>query len=233
MSKTCPTCGEGFSKLGLHWRYNSSHRPELTDRQREIATGILMGDGSLNRQGTAHLTCECISPNYLEYVSDAFENISNGVSLKHNSSESAERARNSGFRPNADSSNYQDLYRWRTCCHPEFEDMAEWYSSGEKIWPEDIELSPTVLKHWYVGDGNLEVRGNYIRITIGLSNEIDNKDKIVEMFDNVGLPEPKFVDYQGDSGRVGMARFNVSESKTLLDYMGEPLPDFEYKWRDV
>lgn len=192
-----------------------------------------MGDGTLNRQGTAHLACECVSPNYLEYVSQRFGPISNGFNLKNTSSESAERVRQSGFRPNADASNYQDLYRWRSCCHPEFEEMAKWYDTGNKVWPDNIKLTPTVLKHWYVGDGSLEVRGSHIEIRIGLSNEIDNKRKIVKMFNNVGLPSPEFVDYQGNNGRVGMARFNVSESKELLKYMGEPLPDFEYKWRGV
>jgi hypothetical protein len=43
--QTCPDCGESFKSVGHHWRYSPSHRPDITSKQKEILTGLVMGDG--------------------------------------------------------------------------------------------------------------------------------------------------------------------------------------------
>lgn len=44
----CPECCDEYEHLGQHWHYSPSHRPELTQKQKEITVGLVMGDGSIN-----------------------------------------------------------------------------------------------------------------------------------------------------------------------------------------
>ena len=220
----CPNCGEEYQNLAQHWRYSPSHRPELTQKQLEITTGLLMGDGSINPSSkNCHLETEMISPNYLEYLDNIFGCLGTGVRLKKTAAESAKENRDRGFDPNAKEKNYSDVYIWKTRNHPKFNEFRDWYSTGEKVWPENIELTPTVLKHWYVGDGYYHDKNTQNCISICTVNEIENVEKISQYFTNVGLPEPS-------NYTAKKAVWTVEDSYTLWDYMGEPLPDFEYKW---
>jgi hypothetical protein len=228
----CPECGDEYEMLGTHWRWNSSHRPELTQKQTEITTGLLMGDGYINENGkNCYMTTDMISPNYLEYLDEIFGILGCGVSLTKTAAESAKQSRDSGFTPNAKAENYSDVYKWRTRNHPKFNEFREWYSSGKKVWPEDIELTPTVLKHWYVGDGSYSNVSSRSRIRIAMNNEIKNTEKISQYFVDAELPEPSNYDIQDAKyGKTCVAQWTEKDSQKLFEYMGEPLPDFEYKW---
>ena len=221
----CPKCGEEYTHLGNHWQWNPSHRPELTENQLQVTTGLLMGDGSLNNSSkNCNLQSSMISPNYLKYLDDVFGCLGTGVSLKKTAAESAKHVRDNYFSPNAKEENYSDLYHWETRVHPKFNEFREWYSSGKKVWPENIELTPKVLKHWYCGDG---CYANKNKIKIGMANEMENTEKVSKYFTNIGLPEPSNYNIQKKNCEV---YWTVEDSYKLWDYMGEPLPDFEYKW---
>lgn len=219
----CPTCNKEYKRLGSHWRYNPKHRPLLTNKQKDIIKGLLMGDGSLDIENLS-VKVECISKNYLKYLKNIFHSLSCDVSLKRTAEESAKRVRDNGFRPKANKENYSDMYLWYTRKIPELEQFVSWYTDVGKVWPEDIELTPTVLKHWYCGDGHKDGRG---RISIYTSNEYDNGEKLKKYFKDVDLPTPRV--YESDRGDMSL-NFNRNQSKILLEYMGNPLPDFEYKW---
>lgn len=123
---------------------------------------------------------------------------------------------------------YQDgLYTMTThslCCLEEF---SSWYDSGEKVFPENISLTPTILRNWYACDGSL-VRGRYINI--GVSNERERLGNITSLFRDVGLPEPR-TNTWGDS--EAQLVWKVSESEKLLSYMDGSVPGYEYKWERV
>jgi len=237
MGDVCQQCGNEYQRIGGHWSHpnSSCSHPSFTDHQQEIITGLLMGDGTI---GTAnknpHIRAEMISPNYLEYIADEFGALGSEVSLKHTAAESAKHNRDSGFRPNAEAENYSDLYLWYSMSHPELQKFAEWYNSGKKVWPEDIQLTPTVLKHWYCGDGHWANSSSHNRIEIAMANEVNNTEKVDQMFRNVGLPAPSnyaISEQQNKSNYLKCnAEFTVEQSKKLWEYMGEQLPDFEYKW---
>jgi hypothetical protein len=233
MGTACPECGTEYKALGQHWHYNPDHRPSLTDHQHEIVVGLLMGDGCLDRaNGRPRLRVGMVSPNYLDYLDSQFGIFGTGVSLERTAAENARKNRDSGFRPNAKAENYSDVYRWRSRRLPELRQYVDWYSSGEKVWPADIDLTPTVLKHWYCGDGNYHNHGSHNCIRIAMSNEVDNTDKVEQLFENTGLPTPSSwtIAEHASGGRNCMAGFTVDQSQELWEYMGEPLPDFEYKW---
>jgi len=234
VSENCPDCGDEYDRLGNHWRYNPSHRPNLTDLQEQIITGLLMGDGSVVKVGNRkpHVQCEMVSENYLEYIDDVFGCLSTGVRLKHTADENSERVRKSGFNINAKKENYSDTYYWCSRKHPELAKYRDWYSTGKKIWPEDIELTPIVLKHWYCGDGHLNDKDTAGYIQIAMANEVENRDKVNSFFTSVGLPSPSnYSITERESGsNICQAYWTVDQSYELWEYMGNPLPDFEYKW---
>jgi len=233
MGDVCPQCGTEYKSVAKHWSQSSCEYPSFTDHQREIITGLLMGDGWIDRHNkNPLLRCEMISPNYLKYVDGEFEIFGKGVSLKQTAEESAEHCRDNGFGPDAKEENYSDVYSWRSMCHPELQKFAEWYSTGIKVWPSDIELTSTVLKHWYCGDGTWNNSGGNNCIKISMANEIENTDKVDKMFENVGLPSPSnyTISERKDGSERCVAEFTVGQSKELWEYMGNPLPDFGYKW---
>jgi hypothetical protein len=229
MSATCPECDSEYKSLGNHWRYNPEHRPELSDYQKDVVTGLLMGDGSLDsRDGNPILTVEMVNKEYLEELDRIFGVLSTGVKHKSSAEEEAKRALHSGFEATGDPSNYSDKYRLRTRSLPDLKEF-NWYTTGEKIWPSDIKLTQTVLKHWYAGDGSLNNNGSRFYLEIHCSNEIDNKDKIGSYFDDIGISIDRWRD-DNYGKRRGAVVFNKESAEKLLSYMGDPLPGFEYKW---
>jgi hypothetical protein len=187
-----------------------------------------MGDGYLCRTNkNPRLKVVMVSKNYLEYLDNIFGCLSTGVKFKQTAAESAQDCKDRGFSPNAKEENYSDVYELYTASLPEFNDF-DWYKSGKKVWPKDIKLTPTVLKHWFVCDGSFN---NIISFTT--SKEVENIDKIDMYFERVGLPSPsnyytKVQKY--NDNKYCKISFNQSESEELFEYMGEPLPDFGYKW---
>jgi len=228
MSDTCPQCGEGYKNVSQHWNYSSCERPSFTHHQREIITGLLMGDGNIDRgRGRKpRLRAKMVSPNYLEYLHMEFGILSTEVRLSNTAEEMRENARSTNSVV-SEHHNLSDVYSWSTVRHPELQEFSGWYSSGEKVWPESIELTPTVLKHWYCGDGNWSNNGSHNYIQISMKNEEQNTDKADNMFNSVGLPSPSTYNTSGGGCE---ALFTVEQSQQLWEYMGEPLPDFEYKW---
>jgi len=229
----CPECGDEYKSLGNHWQHNESHRPALTPKQKEIAVGLLMGDGTIHRKG--RIQCKMITKPYLEYLDRQFGCLGTGVRFRKTAEESAKENRDTGFSPDAKAENYSDVYGWQSRAHPHFKELRGWYATGEKVWPESITLTPTVLKHWYCGDGswNSSDRNNYI--TIGMANEIKNTEKVDRYFERAGIPLPSnYCIYEGKDGSTNcIARWSVEDSKELWEYIGKPLPGFQYKWPET
>jgi hypothetical protein len=225
----CEQCGNGYEQVGVHWAGpKDCSYPSLSENKKEILIGLLMGDGTIHKKSkkNQYIATMMISPNYLQYVDNELGWLSTGVSFHRSAKENAETNRKSGFSSNAKEKNYSDIYRHRTRTHPFITSLTDWYSSGKKVWPEDIELTPTVLKHWYCGDGHHDNKKSN-RIIISMSNEVENTEKVSNYFQNVGLPKPN--NYNIGNGFCN-ACWTVEGSHKLWNYIGNPLPDFEYKW---
>lgn len=222
----CKQCGVEYESIGSHWSHSSicSH-PELTDYQKSVTTGVLMGDGTINKSvGNPRLVCTNNIREYLEFLdSVVFPVVGNGVRIMRTAEEGAKHNRDRGFRPNAKAEDYSDHYRWLCMRSPEFKVFSEWYSADGKVWPEDIDLNPVSLKHLYVCDGNLSPHGN---IRISMVNERENKDKVEKYFEDIGFGVHSWVDYDN----VCYAKFSIGKSEDMLEYMGDPIPGYEYKW---
>jgi hypothetical protein len=231
-TEVCPSCGNEYKGLGSHWSASDCDHPPLTKKQKEVATGLLMGDGCLGRNSKhPFLVTSMVSKNYLEYIDDIFGILSTGVSFYKSSEKLAEEKIDSDLNFSSDSKNYKDVYRWNTRTHPEFSNI-NWYKSGEKRFPDSIDLTPTVLKHWYCCDGHYSNKEGHSRIEIAISNEIDQKEKLNSIFKNASLPTPsRYRKTIRKNGTVkGSLRFTKENSNELFEYMGKPLPDFSYKF---
>jgi len=219
-----------------HWARNCEY-PEIPSDIIEELTGLLMGDGSINRSSkNPYMEIKMINREFLDWYRDRLGIFGTDVFRGRDASEIAKANRESGFSPDAKKEDYHDAFRLRTRTHPQLQELADWYDSGEKVWPDNIDLTPTVLKYWYCSDGALSIKGHGgSYMTLSLLNEIDNKDKVDRMFSRSNIQYSKWItqDREGNSshrGRSCRINFNQEQTEELLDYMGDPLPGFEYKW---
>lgn len=235
----CQDCGKRYQRIGKHWATTDCEYPELTEEQHEIVTGLLMGDGSVahhTRRSNPWVQVTMTEPEYLTFLDSKFPELGTGVTLTKTAAEKAQENRESGWRPDAKAEDYSDQYTWTTLAVPDLWEYREWYSrpTGKKRWPiSEIDLTPIVLKHWYVGDGNYTNNDSDRYIRISTSNERDRTDEIDEMFERAGLPKPdKWANYTTGERDVPVcyARWHVESSTELFEYMGDAPPGFGYKW---
>lgn len=225
---TCHDCGKWYKKLGTHWSQSTCSYPEVSKRCLDILTGVVMGDGWVDRDKNHCRVCVSVTrKEYLDFLDKELGVLSCGVSLSKTSKESANLSGGS-------ESHHKDIYRLTSICHPQFDKFGKWYSSGKKVWPKNIKLTPETLKNWYCCDGHYKNSSNDNYITISMSSEKKNRKKVKKYFSQSNIPEPKFNigknTINGKEIDKCIARWTVDESKELWEYMGEPLPGFEYKW---
>jgi hypothetical protein len=223
---TCRNCNQEYKNIGMHWAKSSCDYPEFSDRQREIATGVLMGDGCINRSSTnPFLLVEMTNYQFLSWLECEFQELCTGVQLRFTAEESAKRNRDSGFRPNASAEDYKDKYLWQTRSLPCLNSLSDWYSSGEKRFPETLTLTPLITRCWYVRDGSLDNadKSRRPRAKIRCDNESDRRDFLSRLFSDIGL-DPTV----SDRGEI---RFGADSTEAFFDWIGwDPVHGFDYKW---
>jgi len=214
----CPFCGESFQKIGTHWQWNPDHRPSLSDHQFELLTGVLMGDGSIQQYRSGrkpHMDICMVNKDFLVWLDSELEIFSTGVCLRRTSEEIKKNKQGTKLW---EDSTFQDQYRLTTRAHPQLEPLNDWYSSGKKTFPTDLTLTPTILKMWYVTDGNYH-KGN-VRFTA--TNENNNKQKVISYFDEIGID----ASWNGKKN-IRLHRRSIDD---FFSYIGEPVVGFEHKW---
>ena len=185
-----------------------------------------MGDGCIEKRTSGSiLTIGMINKKFLEWVDSEFGILSTGVRKRSTAKESALNASNSGFRPNAEEENYHNVYTLRTRSLSDIDKFHEWYSSGKKIFPE-IKFNPLLVKMWYCCDGGLSISKNgRASLQITCKNESSRIEKLYKSFLDVGF-DPTIT-----NSRTRLA-FSVDDTDQLLNWMGSPVPGFEYKWEN-
>ena len=213
----CPTCGDAYVSLGSHWKESCEPAP-LTDYQHELLTGHLMSDASTRvRDDRACLRWMMTNKSYMEWLDQELGWLTNGFKLIRTAEESAAYT-------DGDPDKYNALYEARTVRHPELV-KYHWRKGGQKRFPR-IDLTPTVLKVWYCGDGGLGFASGsrypgYAYISC--ANEEDRPEFLKSLFDPVPSVSPTV------RGR-GRICFTQSDTNAFLDWLGGAPPGFEYKW---
>ena len=208
-AEECPGCGKEYKYLAKHWNKNSqcSH-PTITPRQIEILTGLLLGDGSVYRKDTPYIQAHMNTKPFLEWLDEEFQ---------HNSlSTGVRRAHEGGTESHPNPS-----YRWQTRSHPKFEYFAEWYSGGNKDFPDDLHLTPLSAKVWYCCDGSLKYTDGLPYVWIANSDQSHRADYLESLFQKHGF-DPSF--------SSETLKFSGKNRERFFEWIGDPLPGFEYKW---
>lgn len=225
MKRKCPTCNDEYKGRGQHYRSSNCGYPEPDETDIDIIEGLLMGDGWLSSRPTnSKLQIRLTNKEFLEWLDSELYEYFMGVRFDRTAEESAENARKYGLRENAEPENYRDVYRLDTHCFPFLNRYNDFQESECQVFPSERELSPEFVKMWYVSDGGLsQVSGKRPYARIRYRKNSENIEEILESFEEVGL-EPYL-----RSDRTGIC-FTVDETPNFLDWLGEPLPGFEYKW---
>jgi hypothetical protein len=221
----CPSCGDKYQQLANHWRQSSCDQPLITSEQAEIITGVLMGDGTIVEKcgdRDPQIAVRSVEKEFLEHLNEKLGYLTCGI--HHRDSETVESEHGLDWYDDHEvEPDFQDQYTLYGRSHPGLERWASWYSSGEKEFPEKLELTATVIKYWFVGDGTVQRRQNedFPRIQFTSTNEKDRLEWLCSLFDPFGLnPSPH-------SDRIS---FSPTDSRRLYDLMGYPVPGFDYKW---
>lgn len=233
MTQVCPICKDSFSRIGNHWNQSSDcHYPEIPEISKRVLRGCLMGDGTVV-EGTKHsnMSIYSINKDYLSELQKDLGFIAGKVHLSRSSEKALEDASSNEFFDNPQS--FSDYYMLYIRAHPFIDKLREWYSSGKKVYPKNITLYPETLTHWYCGDGHFKNHGTSHYISIGVSNEREEKEKIEEMFAEIDVKISRWEEEERKDGSINTEIcFSKENSEHLWDYMAEyKIPrQFEYKW---
>lgn len=223
-SVECNDCGSEYQRLGSHWGHGCSP-PTPTYEQEQMIIGALMGDGSMtgpkrSRQFRLYNT----NKEFLEWFDKKMGVLTTGIKIGRTPEEHVKDLEKCKDR-NFDAEDYNTQYYVSSRAIDYFKQFDDWYSSGRKNYPENLSLTPPMLKLWYVTDGTLvekEYERPYIRIAD--SNEIKHNSRgefLIKLFDEVGF------DATVTSECVKIYKDSI---KPLFNWMGDSPPGFEYKW---
>ncbi|WP_158057154.1 hypothetical protein [Halorussus halophilus] len=226
MADTCPSCRRNFKRLGTHWARSECERPSFSEHQIEILVGLLMGDGDIHGRSdpNPHFRIRMTNPAFLSYLDDCFGVLSTGVFLDRDADYQYRQAAESEHEKFTvtNREEYNDLHGLRTRSHPQLHELKQWYRSGEKRFPSDLTITPTIAKMWYVCDGWLaQEKDHRPCVMIKATNEADRAEYLKNLFSEQGL-EPHFTRTE--------LQFTTNQTEGFLDWIGSPLPGFEYKW---
>lgn len=232
----CKRCGNRYEKITTHWSKSKCNHPEI--QHHELLQGLLMGDATVDdkfdERRNPRLRLAMTNKDYLDYLYNKMEYLFTREPYVHRTSEElAKNVHENSFTNSKNPQDFKTQYKIQTISHPEIERYEKWYSTGEKVFPEDIELTPTTLKHWYVCDGSYNNNGSRRFLRIHCSNERKNKEKINRMFEEKGFTEFRWREDQTKHGswRASIS-FTVKDTEKIFDYMGRSPPGFAYKWRN-
>ena len=113
----------------------------VTNRQKEILTGCLLGDAYITKRGQIQIEQSVNQKEYLFWKKKELETIS---------------YKNISFVKRFDKRYQKENYSYRFWTRQFFQDWRiKFYPNREKIIPKDIQLTPLTLAVWYMDDGCL------------------------------------------------------------------------------
>ncbi len=182
----------------------------------EFIEGELLGDGSVCKNGTKNMAMYSHASKYFEYVC-WLDRIFASEGL----------IRSGEIGEYTHKENGATYYSYKSIACLELRTLYDrWYNSGSKQVPDDIQLTPTILRQWFIGDGSIKKDGTHVRFAVdGFSSES------VETLRN----EFKKIDIETtlqDKGKTIYVR--KKSMKTLFEFMDKSIyseaPCYEYKF---
>jgi len=218
----CPYCGDWYSRISTHWSRGSCQWPLISQHKMKLLTGMMLGDGGMQTRN-GYFECGMTNKTFLDWLSNELGWLVGDLSMQKTAVETAQNARET-LGTETQPSDALDYYFIRSRTHPSLQQFTEWYSTGEIVFPTDIELTTMTLRMWYVSDGGFDWHYESPRIVFGSCNESERPEAIENMLEGAG-----FTVNHGE----GSKSFCIPhrEIEQFFDYMGhDPVPGFEYKW---
>lgn len=177
----------------------------------EILDGLLLGDGCLiKRNLNARYSHSCKHKEYLEWLQRYFED--NGISVTPKI-----------YQKNEGRGIY---YQIQSRVNPILTTQYErWYLNKKKTVPQDIELTPLSVLHWYIGDGGLDSDKGYLRqISLAAHSFSYNERQIlVDKLNRLG--------FKASNRKNGLICIAKSSISSFLNWIGaSPVESYNYKW---
>lgn len=226
--EVCKQCGNEYERIGQHWGHPQSlcSFPEPTQRQWEIIMGRHIGDGYWNTcNKNPFMEIQSICWPYLEWLSDTLVNLATEPVRIATGEEISER-----MDGRMGECNRQDFYGMYLRSSPKWNEFI-----AMDRYPEDLTLTPTIFRHWFVSDWNTdrqEKKRPHMRFNIADDPTIHATFQ--SWFDPLGV---ELVDGGTYENTVTYStcrgfRFSADDSQRLWEWMGDPVPGYEYKWVD-
>ena len=213
-SRTCPTCECEYERLSRHWTSGACPRPELTRRQHDLVTGLLLGNAAISgNSANKHLVLVTTNRTFAGWVFEELGWLAHGL-VRVDPPESTE----------ATDREVLHRYRVRTMAHSELTPYREWYvAPGKKRIPLHLDLPPRSARAWYACSGGLQWHGEYDsqRSAIFSALHDERANRIAGLLERAEF-EPT---------RVGKrVQLPPRETRAFLDWIGDPVPGVGYKW---
>lgn len=215
-------------KLRDTWAHKTINIPttELTDTQKEIIEGCLLGDGSVFIKTTAYFQIECVEQELIEHLANSLPFIWRRRTRIRNNVEI--RGKLVKTKP---------AYSITSRCDKSLNEFNHrWYLKDEKVVPKDLICTPTSFRHWFYGDGSTSYvthKGKNLGTQLTFcSNCFTYEDceflkyKLLEICNTtVGV-------YDGGRGAPVLKTTKIESVKNFFDYIGQSeLECYNYKWK--
>ena len=104
----------------------------------------------------------------------------------------------------------------------------KWYPDDKKIVPRTLILTPTICKHWYIGDGSVDpVKSGNDRVRLSTQGfNTNDVNFLVKLFGDINIKS-----YRQKNNTLNLSR---KDTKKFLRYIGKcPVECYKYKWRTL
>lgn len=145
---------------GTNLEIKPGNRVEISSELHDVLVGELLGDGCIS-WGDATAKDKSLSgvfgyctskKGYLTWLFQLLGDLGLKQSGTFNSTTYSPSERSSGFYTLKETTSHKA----KTLAYRELRDYREkWYPNENKKPPEDLLITPTVLRHWFIGDGTL------------------------------------------------------------------------------
>lgn len=228
----CPNCNFIYKKSGLskHWSGQQCSYPTYTDQQDDIIKGLMLGDGGLHRYNNHPIMyVSSTNRNFLEWVENEMGVLCTGNYNVVTEEDHLRYAEDHGTLQ--DDSEYKKTYIIQIRAHPHLDQYSDWYGekNGRQVVKDvpEIDISPIMAKVWYCSDGHMsfdENDGGHSVLTS--ENFSTHNERLANSF--IGGDFGFHTEYDGVPDAC--IKFNRSGTQKFLNWIGEPIDGFEYKW---
>ena len=204
------------ASLGDMYHARYADHIDLTSEAMEFIEGELLGDGSIVMQKQSGFYSHGTKyKEYLVWLSDVFARF--GIK---------------GYKIYSSVKSGHVVWHYHTKTNAELAALRErWYPNKRKRVPSDLQLTPVMLRQWYIGDGCLThvtpPRHGLSSPTIAMMGfPKDNQIFLLEEIRRLGL--------KATIQKPGILAISAKSTKDFFEYIGPCPPEIEavygYKW---